>query len=43
VKIETINEPLITEITLEIEALMRYAKEEMGRWSPWEGWCRPIY
>ncbi len=31
VKIETINEPLITEITLEIEALMRYVKEEMEK------------
>jgi ATP-dependent Lon protease len=31
VKIEPIEEPLITEITLEIEALMRYVKEEMEK------------
>ncbi|MDR2019098.1 MAG: endopeptidase La [Syntrophobacterales bacterium] len=31
VKIESIEEPLITEITLEIEALMRYVKEEMEK------------
>ena len=31
VKVEAIEEPLITEITLEIEALMRYVKEEMEK------------
>jgi len=31
VKIEPIEEPLITEITMEIEALMRYVKEEMEK------------
>jgi ATP-dependent Lon protease len=31
VRIEPIEEPLITEITLEIEALMRYIKEEMEK------------
>ncbi|HOJ70603.1 MAG TPA: endopeptidase La [Syntrophorhabdaceae bacterium] len=31
VKIDAIEEPIITEITLEIEALMRYVKEEMER------------
>lgn len=31
VKIEPIEEPLITEITMEIEALMRYIKEEMEK------------
>jgi len=31
VKIEPIEEPIITEITLEIEALMRYVKEEMEK------------
>jgi ATP-dependent Lon protease len=31
VKIEVIEEPIITEITLEIEALMRYVKEEMEK------------
>ena len=31
VRIETIEEPIITEITLEIEALMRYIKEEMEK------------
>ncbi len=31
VRIEAIEEPLITEITLEIEALMRYIKEEMEK------------
>jgi ATP-dependent Lon protease len=31
VRIEPIEEPLITEITLEIEALMRYVKEEMEK------------
>ncbi|MCX8022275.1 MAG: endopeptidase La [Syntrophorhabdaceae bacterium] len=31
VQIEPIDEPLITEITLEIEALMRYVKEEMEK------------
>ena len=31
VTIETIEEPIITEITLEIEALMRYVKEEMEK------------
>jgi ATP-dependent Lon protease len=31
VKIEAVEEPLITEITLEIEALMRYVKEEMEK------------
>ena len=29
--IEPIEEPIITEITLEIEALMRYVKEEMEK------------
>jgi len=31
VRIEPIEEPIITEITLEIEALMRYVKEEMEK------------
>ncbi len=31
VRIEPIEEPLITEITIEIEALMRYIKEEMEK------------
>jgi ATP-dependent Lon protease len=31
VRIEPVEEPLITEITLEIEALMRYIKEEMEK------------
>ena len=31
VRVESIEEPLITEITLEIEALMRYVKEEMEK------------
>ncbi|HOJ42824.1 MAG TPA: endopeptidase La [Syntrophorhabdaceae bacterium] len=31
VSVEVIEEPVITEITLEIEALMRYVKEEMER------------
>jgi len=31
VRVEAIEEPLITEITLEIEALMRYVKEEMEK------------
>jgi len=31
VRISTIEEPIITEITLEIEALMRYVKEEMEK------------
>jgi ATP-dependent Lon protease len=31
VQVEPIEEPLITEITLEIEALMRYIKEEMEK------------
>jgi len=31
VSLEVIEEPVITEITLEIEALMRYVKEEMER------------
>jgi ATP-dependent Lon protease len=31
VKIEEVQEPVITEITLEIEALMRYVKEEMEK------------
>ncbi len=31
VRISTIDEPIITEITLEIEALMRYVKEEMEK------------
>ena len=31
VQVEAIEEPLITEITLEIEALMRYVKEEMEK------------
>ena len=31
VRIEQIEEPIITEITLEIEALMRYVKEEMEK------------
>lgn len=31
VKVQVIDEPIITEITLEIEALMRYVKEEMER------------
>lgn len=31
VRIEPIDEPIITEITLEIEALMRYVKEEMEK------------
>lgn len=31
VRIEPVEEPLITEVTLEIEALMRYAKEEMEK------------
>ncbi len=31
VKVNVIEEPVITEITLEIEALMRYVKEEMER------------
>ena len=31
VQIEAIEEPIITEITLEIEALMRYVKEEMEK------------
>jgi ATP-dependent Lon protease len=31
VKLEEIDEPIITEITLEIEALMRYVKEEMEK------------
>jgi ATP-dependent Lon protease len=31
VKIKPVEEPLITEITLEIEALMRYIKEEMEK------------
>jgi ATP-dependent Lon protease len=31
VKVKPIEEPLITEITLEIEALMRYIKEEMEK------------
>ncbi len=31
VKIEVMEEPVITEITLEIEALMRYVKEEMEK------------
>lgn len=31
VQVEPIEEPLITEITLEIEALMRYVKEEMEK------------
>jgi ATP-dependent Lon protease len=31
VRIEAIEEPIITEITLEIEALMRYVKEEMEK------------
>jgi ATP-dependent Lon protease len=31
VKIEEVEEPVITEITLEIEALMRYVKEEMEK------------
>ena len=30
-KIEAIEEPILTEITLEIEALMRYVKEEMEK------------
>jgi ATP-dependent Lon protease len=31
VKIETVEDPLVTEITVEIEALMRYIKEEMEK------------
>ncbi len=31
VRLSTIEEPIITEITLEIEALMRYVKEEMEK------------
>jgi ATP-dependent Lon protease len=31
VRVEPIEEPIITEITLEIEALMRYVKEEMEK------------
>lgn len=31
VRIQLIEEPIITEITLEIEALMRYVKEEMEK------------
>jgi len=31
VRLTTIDEPIITEITLEIEALMRYVKEEMEK------------
>jgi ATP-dependent Lon protease len=31
VRVESVEEPLITEITLEIEALMRYVKEEMEK------------
>ncbi|MCX7966075.1 MAG: endopeptidase La [Syntrophorhabdaceae bacterium] len=31
VRVDVIEEPVITEITLEIEALMRYVKEEMER------------
>jgi ATP-dependent Lon protease len=31
VRIKTLEEPIITEITLEIEALMRYIKEEMEK------------
>src|SRR5512133_401980 len=31
VRVTTIEEPIITEITLEIEALMRYVKEEMEK------------
>ena len=40
VKIEEVQEPVITEITLEIEALMRYVKRRWKDSIIWAGWSR---